>query len=413
MRIISKLKSKIRRKVARTYDANYFLSELIEFMIKTRIVIHDSIDNYDERRLSRSRLVQCYVLRLFIITFYIRFVLPAIFPKQWLIELVSNPLQLFFVNGTRIDNNYFRLLSLMISQGPLIILILLMILQLTEVKYTNTQYNFIIDYIKRRHLHLSYKNERKLSIKSNLVYIILIKVILPPLILFILMCFITSNILLYMDSNYNFSMLSIIFFNITFIFFLWQFFGLIFIAIIHCTFTVLYIRYKFYEINDRFLLCLRFKNFSHLQIIAQHNHICQLIQDINQIYKWYIFILYYFANPTLLVLLKISQGDNLNLIGKLFIIIVFIVIFGGCIVANLFSSRVNKALILPLKYLHRYMAENQLPLKQRLKTMEMIERLSGPDIGFYCYDLFPMNSYEFYLYVANCCMNYFLINDLL
>ena len=382
-------------------------------MIKTRIFIHESIDNYDERRLTRSRLIQCYVWRLFIITFYIRFLLPAIIAKQWLIELVSNPLQLFFVNGTRIDNNDFRLLSLMISQGPLIILILLMILQLTEVKYTNTQYNFMIDYIKRRHLPLSYKNERKLSIKSNLVYIILIKVILPPLILFLLMCFITSNIILYMDPNYNFSMLSIIFFNITFIFSLWQFFGLIFLAIIHCTFTVLYIRYKFYEINDKFLLCLRFKNFSHLQIIAQHNHICQLIQDINQIYKWYIFILYYFANPTLLALLKLSQGDNLNLIGKIFIIIVFIVIFGGCIVANLFSSRVSKASMLPLKYLHRYMAENQLPLKQRLNTMEIIERLSGLDIGFYCYDLFIMNSYEFYEYVANCCKNYFLINSLL
>ena len=147
MRIISKLKSTIRRKVARTYDVKYFLSKLIEFMIKTRIVIHDSIDNYDERRLSRSRVVQCYVWRLFIIISYIRFVLPAIFSKQWLIELVSNPLQLFFVNFTQIHINDFRLLSFIISQAPLIIFILLMILQLTEVKYTNTQYNFIIDYI--------------------------------------------------------------------------------------------------------------------------------------------------------------------------------------------------------------------------------------------------------------------------
>ena len=126
-----------------------------------------------------------------------------------------------------------------------------------------------------------------------------------------------------------------------------------------------------------------------------------------------VFILFYFASPTLMALLKISQGDNLNLIGKIFNVIVFIVIFGGCIVANLFSSRVRKASILPLKYLHRYMAENQLPTQQRLKTMEIIERLNGPDIGFYCYDLFPMNSNEFYEYVANCCENYFLIDSLI
>ena len=363
-----------------------------EFMIKIKHFIHESIDNYDDRRLTRSRLIECYVWRLSIVITYFRFLLPAMFPKQWMIELVSNPLQLFFVNSTEIDNNDFRLLNLIFSQGPLIMLILLMILQFKEVKYTNTQYNFMIDYSKRRHLPLSYTNERKLSFKSNLVYIILIKVVLPPFILFIVTSLSSMNLMLYMNSNYNFSMISIIIFNIILLFNGFQCFGLIFIAIILCSFTVLYLRYKFREINDKFLLCLRFKNFSHLQIIAEHNHICKLIHDINEVYKLFIFILYYFANPTLMALIKISQGDNLNLTGKIFNLIIFIVIFGGCIVANLFSSRVSKASILPLKYLHRYMAENQLPLKQRLKTMEIIEGLSGPDIGFYCYDLFPMNS---------------------
>ena len=295
----------------------------------------------------------------------------------------------------------------------LLLLILLLVLQSPEVDYANTQYNFMIDYIKRRHLALNHENERKLSIRANLVYIILVKVTLPPLALFVVMSYSTLNIILYMDSNYNFTVISIIFFNIILIFFVMQFFGLIFIAIILCLFTILYIRYKFYEISDKLILCLRFKLYAHLQFISQHNQICNLIHDINQVYKLFIFILYYFANPTLMVLFKISQRDNLNLMGKIFNSIVFIVIFGGCIVANLFSSRVSKASILPLKHLHRFMAENRLTIKQRLKTMEMIERLSGPDIGFYCYDLFPMNSYEFYIYVANCCKNYILINSLL
>ena len=114
-----------------------------------------------------------------------------------------------------------------------------------------------------------------------------------------------------------------------------------------------------------------------------------------------------------MAMIKLGQQDNVTPIAKIFNAILIVVIFGGCFFANLFSSRVSKASILPLKYLHRFMTENQLPLKERLKTMEMIERLSGPDIGFYCYDLFPMNSYEFYIYVANCCKNYFLINSLL
>ncbi|CAG2172314.1 unnamed protein product [Oppiella nova] len=32
----------------------------------------------------------------------------------------------------------------------------------------------------------------------------------------------------------------------------------------------------------------------------------------------------------------------------------------------------------------------------KIKILAFIEKLSGPDIGFYCYDLFPMNNYELY-----------------
>ena len=41
--------------------------------------------------------------------------------------------------------------------------------------------------------------------------------------------------------------------------------------------------------------------------------------------------------------------------------------------------------------------------------MAFIEKLDGPEIGFYCWVLFPMNSYMFYKYVANCVVTYFLI----
>ena len=33
----------------------------------------------------------------------------------------------------------------------------------------------------------------------------------------------------------------------------------------------------------------------------------------------------------------------------------------------------------------------------------------GPAIGYYCLDLFPMNSYEFYQFLAIACNNYLLL----
>ena len=125
------------------------------------------------------------------------------------------------------------------------------------------------------------------------------------------------------------------------------------------------------------------------------------------------FVLYYLASPVIMGLINLTERPHLVLIAKIIYIIFIVVIFGAIFVGNLLNSLISKASILPLKYLHRYMAENQLPTKQRLKTMEMIERLCGPDIGFYCLDLFPMNFYEFYIYVANCCSNYILIKSLL
>ena len=44
-------------------------------------------------------------------------------------------------------------------------------------------------------------------------------------------------------------------------------------------------------------------------------------------------------------------------------------------------------------------------IRDKIFVQLFIDRLSGPDIGFYCLDLFPMNNYEFTEYV----MNFFVI----
>ena len=56
--------------------------------------------------------------------------------------------------------------------------------------------------------------------------------------------------------------------------------------------------------------------------------------------------------------------------------------------------------------------QNVLSLKLRLKILALIERLSGPVIGIYCYDLFPYTNHEFYIFCANCVKNFILLYDL-
>ena len=66
--------------------------------------------------------------------------------------------------------------------------------------------------------------------------------------------------------------------------------------------------------------------------------------------------------------------------------------------SNLFTILVNKNI--------------RMNYKQRLKLMSFMEKLSGPQIGFYCYDLFAMNSNGFYEYITIYVSNYLLIISL-
>ena len=60
--------------------------------------------------------------------------------------------------------------------------------------------------------------------------------------------------------------------------------------------------------------------------------------------------------------------------------------------------------------LHSFMAQYRITRYESLKVQAFVERLStGPHIGFYCLDVFPMNDYEFYQYLTIVAKNYFLL----
>ena len=50
-----------------------------------------------------------------------------------------------------------------------------------------------------------------------------------------------------------------------------------------------------------------------------------------------------------------------------------------------------------------------IPLDCKNKIISLIEKLAGPPIAVYCLDLFPLTSYEFYLFVCNLISNFILL----
>jgi len=138
------------------------------------------------------------------------------------------------------------------------------------------------------------------------------------------------------------------------------------------------------------------------------NNINLTTDKINESFKIMAFIYYYLSVPALdlCIIVAILENEFLFLcISALLATIGFIILF--CV--NYSFSSISREAHLLYKPLNSIFVRKSLNLQLKLKINAAIERLSGPVIGIYCYDLFPFTNYEFFLFVINCVSIFFLI----
>ena len=87
---------------------------------------------------------------------------------------------------------------------------------------------------------------------------------------------------------------------------------------------------------------------------------------------------------------------------------------------QVFKTKINKSIYRYLNYFKliytfiiSIIARKQFGSMTKLKVIPLAERLSGPILGIYCYDLFPFTNYEFYVFCVNCVLNFILLMGLL
>ena len=90
---------------------------------------------------------------------------------------------------------------------------------------------------------------------------------------------------------------------------------------------------------------------------------------------------------------------------SLLFILVYTLIFGLIFL----NSQITRSAHSTRKYFYGYLNSTSLPIKRRMKIMAFMEKLCGPDIGFYCWDWFPLNFFEFYQYCAFCASFYMMV----
>ena len=179
---------------------------------------------------------------------------------------------------------------------------------------------------------------------------------------------------------------------------------------VSCAFTMFYIKYLFNTIEDNIKLCLKCRN-SKLVIkaINEHRIAEQMCKDMNDIYKICNFVLYFIFSPAHMLNIYYLFNKNIPATFRYISIILFVLTYSLIFVAILLNSRIIQSAHSTRKYFNAYLISDSLPFKHRMKIMAFIEKLCGPDIGFYCMDWFPLNYFEFHKYCAFCASFYFMV----
>ena len=143
--------------------------------------------------------------------------------------------------------------------------------------------------------------------------------------------------------------------------------------------------------------------------IEQHNA-CSVytLVEINSWLREILLVFYYMVVPDIDfgIILLIYEKNVFLRISMAFVIIFLIINF--FVVSYLLSSIGSNAHN-SYHFLNSLIARKRMSLRLKFKTLSLIERLSGPLIGIYCYDLFPFTNEEIYLFIVNCVSNFTLL----
>ena len=253
----------------------------------------------------------------------------------------------------------------------------------------------------------------------------IISYFIKPGSLFLVLCFeyivIHSTYLAYTDPNTNYSLIgsmsSLLLLTIVIV----QGAGVTLSLILIVYFLIEIIVMKFNEVNYKLNRYLndykqnRYQLALLVSIMHEHNYLSNMTKQVNVTVKWVLFVIYYIATPALQISIYCVHHRATHPICRIFCAVIVIAFSVNLSIPVILSTWITNSANKPNKQLKSFVAKNvnnKISLTLRLKIMNLMERLSGADIAFYCLDLFPMNNYEFYQYLYIAGLNYILMMSL-
>jgi len=173
--------------------------------------------------------------------------------------------------------------------------------------------------------------------------------------------------------------------------------------------TLTYFKYRFKQVEDRINKTIPLSIYA--PALREHDSICSQFFKNNIVMNKALFLLYYIFSPILDYLIYCTIYLDSPLLLKLTLIISSIVGSFLLFMSAYSSSQLTSSAHSPYSKLISLIANPKRRINYfgKHKIVLRIERFAYSYISVYCHDLFPLNSYEFYLFVATVVSNFFLL----
>jgi len=178
--------------------------------------------------------------------------------------------------------------------------------------------------------------------------------------------------------------------------------------------ATLHFIYQYKQVKDRVQECVKSK-ISRLLIeaINDHNRCTEQVQNFNKVVSIALLFIYFFGAIGIDILIHVIIHKSINVYMRL---LYAITAFGFVFTLYIFTytaSSLSKSAHNLTNDLYSFMFRNKSNLRNKIKILAFIEKLCGPVIGYYCYNLFAFTTLEFYQYMAFISSTYTLLSNLL
>jgi len=200
---------------------------------------------------------------------------------------------------------------------------------------------------------------------------------------------------------------------------------MLFVWLYHCLATILgpvilsiivtlHLKYQYKQIKEQVKQCVK-SGSSHLlfQAIKEHNHCSEFVYNFNKAVSFGLFNTYFLTTPAIDILIHLIIYKSINVYMRILYSLITIQIVGVLYIFTYGLSSLSTSAHNITSDLYTFMFRNRSSFRNKIKILAFIEKLCGPVIGFYCYDLFAFTTIEFYEYMALLTSTYFLLNGLL